>query len=156
MSEKPAQMTARPHPPQSSGTGSQQLTPSQRAEREIAELDQQMDLIMNKPENREALVNPQSNALQPPDGRTVTPGVSTGADPAGMTQMVMNFVIPGSGTIMRGVYGTGLVQLGMAIAALPTMLLVKWWLGILIGVFAWVWSAATGIKLYSQSAPRSR
>ncbi len=155
MSEKLAQMTARPKT-QSSESGSQQLTPSQRAEREIAELDQQMDLIMNKPENREALVNPQSNALQPPDGRTVTPSVSAGADPAGMTQMVMNFVIPGSGTIMRGIYGTGFVQLAMAIAALPTLLLVKWWLGILIGVIAWVWSAATGIKLYSQSASRPR
>lgn len=155
MSEKPAQMTARPNM-QSTASSAQQLTPSQRAEREIAELDQQMDVIMNKPANSEALVNPQSNALQPPDGRTVTPGVSAGADPAGMTQMVMNFVIPGSGTIMRGVYGTGLVQLGMAIAAFPTMLLVKWWLGILLGVFAWIWSAATGIKLYSQSASRYR
>lgn len=155
MSEKPAQMTARP-PLQSSGSSEQKLTPSQRAEREIAELDQQMDLIMNKPENREALVNPQSNALQPPDGRSMTPGVSAGADPAGMTQMVMNFVIPGSGTIMRGIYGTGLFQLGMAIAALPTLLLVKWWLGILLFVVAWVWSAATGIKLYSQSTSRHR
>jgi hypothetical protein len=57
---------------------------------------------------------------------------------------------------MRGIYGTGFVQLGMAIAALPTLLLVKWWLGILIGLFAWIWSAATGIKLYSQSTSRYR
>ena len=155
MSEKPAQLTARP-PMQSGGATTPALSARERAEREIAQIDQQMDFIMNKPDSQAALVNPAQNALQPPDGRTVTPGVSAGADPAGMTQMVMNFVIPGSGTIMRGIYGTGFVQLGMAIAALPTLLLVKWWLGILIGLVAWIWSAATGIKLYSQSASRYR
>lgn len=155
MSEKPAQLTARP-PMQSGGSTAQSLSPSERAAREIAQIDQEMDRIMNKPDAQVALVNPTTNALQPPDGRSVTPGVSAGADPAGMTQMVMNFVIPGSGTIMRGIYGTGFVQLGMAVAALPTMLLVKWWLGILLGLIAWIWSAATGVKLYSQSASRYR
>jgi len=155
MSEKPAQLTARP-PMQSGGSTAPALSPSERAAREIAQIDQEMDRIMDKPNAQVALVNPPTNALQPPDGRTVTPGVSAGADPAGMTQMVMNFVIPGSGTIMRGIYGTGFVQLGMAVAALPTMLLVKWWLGILLGLIAWIWSAATGVKLYSQSASRYR
>ncbi|MBL9044437.1 MAG: hypothetical protein JNM83_22690 [Myxococcales bacterium] len=155
MSEKPAQLTARP-PVQHSGATAKQLTPSERAAREIAQIDQEMDLIMNKPDTQAALTNPADNALQPPDGRTITPGVSAGADPAGMTQMVLNFVIPGSGTIMRGIYGTGFVQLGMAIGALPTMLLVKWWLGLLLGLVAWIWSAATGIKLYNQSTSRHR
>lgn len=155
MSERPAQLTARP-PQQHNKADQPALSAAERAEREIAQIDQQMDLIMNKSENQASLVNPGTNALQPPAGRIVTPGVSAGADPAGMTQMVMNFVIPGSGTIMRGIYGTGFVQLGMAVAALPTLLLVKWWLGILLGVFAWVWSAATGIKLYSQSTSRHR
>jgi TM2 domain-containing membrane protein YozV len=155
MSERPAQLTARP-PQQHSKADQPTLTAAERAEREIAQIDQQMDLIMNKSENQASLVNPETNALQPPAGRSVTPGVSAGADPAGMTQMVMNFVIPGSGTLMRGIYGTGAVQLGMAVAALPTLLLVKWWLGILLGVIAWVWSAATGIKLYSQSTARYR
>lgn len=155
MSERPAQLTARP-PQQNRTSDEPALSAAERAEREIAQIDQQMDLIMNKSENQASLVNPETNALQPPAGRSVTPGVSAGADPAGMTQMVMNFVIPGSGTIMKGIYGTGFVQLGMAIAALPTLLLVKWWLGILLGVIAWVWSAATGVKLYSQSTSRYR
>lgn len=155
MSERPAQLTARP-PLQNRKADEPALSAAERAEREIAQIDQQMDLIMNKSENQASLVNPETNALQPPAGRSVTPGVSAGADPAGMTQMVMNFVIPGSGTIMKGVYGTGFVQLGMAVAALPTLLLVKWWLGILFFVIAWVWSAATGVRLYSQSTSRYR
>lgn len=148
MSEKPAQMNVRPRAQNASETP---LTPAQRAEREIAELDRGMQSVMETKDNQAALVNPPGNALQPPDGRTVTPGVSEGANPDGMMQMVLNFVIPGAGTIMRGVYGTGFVQLGMALAALPTMLLVKWWLGILLGVFAWVWSAAMGIGFFTRS-----
>ena len=84
MSEKPAQMTARPRC--RAVAAASKADPSQRAEREIAELDQQMDLIMNKPENREALVNPQSNALQPPDGRSMTPGCQRAPILRGMTR----------------------------------------------------------------------
>ncbi|HMU39649.1 MAG TPA: hypothetical protein PKE31_11625 [Pseudomonadota bacterium] len=155
MSEQPAKMQLRPPAQRTASQAQEQtLTPAQRAERELAELDRGMEPIMSPHDNPTALANPETNALQPPGGQTLTPGVSKGADPAGMTQMVMNFVIPGSGTIMRGIYGTGFVQLGLAIAALPTMLFMKWWLGLLFGIIAWVWSAATGIQLFTQSTRR--
>ena len=49
MSEKPAQLTARP-PMQSGGATTSTLSARERAEREIAQIDRRMDLIMNKPE----------------------------------------------------------------------------------------------------------
>ena len=56
----------------------------QRAERELAKLDEGMDLIMAKPENRAALVNAPGQVLQPPGGRSSpgSAGASTGMTPS--------------------------------------------------------------------------
>lgn len=134
---------------------SEALTPAERAEREIAQMDEQMDAILDRNQNREALMNKPGQALQPPQGRTVTPGVSAPIPASSFNHMVLNCIVPGSGSLAHGKTGVGLAQLGLAVAALPTMFLIKFWLALLMVLVAYVWSIATGVGFLSEGDSRS-
>jgi hypothetical protein len=146
---------ARPAPSESPNSAQgPALTAEERAERELAKIDEQMDEIMAKPENRAALVNRPDAALQPPAGRSITPGVSAPVEAGGINHLVMNCVVPGLGSLVRGRYGLGAAQLGLAGAALP-MLFFKPLLAVLMVIVAYVWSIASGIGFASQPTSKS-
>ena len=158
MSEKTAE-SAPPRPAtatESSPSSAQgpALSAQERADRELAKIDEQMDDILAKPENRAALINRPDQALQPPAGRSITPSVSAPIEAGGINHLAMNCIVPGLGSLVRGRYGLGLAQLGLALAAVP-LLFIKFWLALLLGVVAYVWSVASGIGFASKSATKS-
>ena len=134
------------------------LSAQERAERELEKIDEQMDEIMAKPEDvarRAALVNRPEQALQPPAGRSITPGVSAPVEAGGINHLAMNCIVPGLGSLVRGNKGLGMAQLGLALAALPVMFLASFWLALLMVVVAYGWSIASGIGFASQSTTKS-
>lgn len=131
------------------------LTPAERAERELAKIDEEMDAILDRNPNREALLNTPGQALQPPAGRTVTPDVSAPVDAGAVNHLAMNVFVPGLGSLVRGRYALGATQLGMAIASVPVLLFVKVWLAILLAVGAYAWSVASGIGFLTSANKRS-
>lgn len=130
------------------------LTAQERAEREIAQLDEQLDVILAKPENRAALVNRPDQALQPPAGRSITPSVAAPVQASGVNHLVLNCLVPGLGSLVRGRTGLGAAQLGLAVAAVP-LLFFKFGLALLLFVGAYVWSITSGIRFLSQPAPQT-
>jgi TM2 domain-containing membrane protein YozV len=154
MSEKTAERAIQRTSPVASEIDTS-LTAEQRAERELAKLDEGMDLIMAKPENRAALVNAPGQALQPPGGRSITPSVSAPVEQSGINLLAMNCFVPGLGTLVRGSYLMGLMQLGLALGSIPVLFVSKLWIAVLMAVFAYAWSVATGLKYATQSTPKS-
>jgi hypothetical protein len=126
------------------------LSPQERADRELAQIDEQLDVILAKPENRAALVNRPDQALQPPAGRSITPSVSAPVEASGINHLVLNCIVPGLGSLLHGRSGLGLAQLGLLVAAVP-VLFFKLWLGLLLAVVAYVWSIGSGIGFVGQS-----
>jgi hypothetical protein len=151
MSEKTLERT--PMRPAESGTAETALTPSERAERELAKIDEEMDAIMGKQSNREALVNAPGQALQPPQGRSITPSVAPKVEASGVNHLVLNCLVPGTGSLAHGNYGVGILQLGMAVAAVPTLFLGRFWLAVVLAMMSYVWSIASGIRFVTQSDP---
>jgi hypothetical protein len=152
MSEK---LEQRPQRPAASESGAksdiaQALTPAERAERELAKMDEEMDAILDRKPNRAALVNSPGQALQPPEGRTITPSVSAPLAAKNINHLVLNCIVPGLGSLAHGNYAVGAMQLGMAVAAIPTLLFVKFWLALLLAVMAYVWSLASGLRFLNQ------
>ena len=128
------------------------LTPAQRAERELAKMDEEMDAILGNKSNREALMNNPNQALQPPEGRSVTPSVAPPIAASSFNHLVLNCVVPGSGTLLHGQTGKGLAQLGLAVGALPMLLTWHYVIAILMVLVAYVWSIATGVKFLDTTA----
>lgn len=128
------------------------LTPAERAERELAKIDEQMDAILDRNPNREALMNRPDQALQPPQGRQVTPAVSPGIDGKAVNHLAMNVFVPGLGTMVRGYYARGLMQLGLFLAALPMLFMGKLALAVTMAIAAYIWSLVSGIRFLSSSA----
>jgi len=135
------------------GTQEKALTPAERAEREIVKMDEEMDAILGNNSNRGALVNAPNQALQPPEGRSITPGVAPPIAASSFNHLVLNCVIPGSGTLLQGKTGKGLAQLGLFLGALP-VLFISWkiLLAVLMVVVAYGWSIATGIGFLDTTA----
>ena len=134
------------------------LTAQERADRELEKIDEQLDEIMARPEDlaqRAALVNRPDQALQPPAGRSVTPGVSAPIEAGGINHLVMNCLVPGLGSLVRGRTGLGVAQLGLLLGALPVMFMVRFVLGLLMIVVAYGWSISSGIGFASQPTTKS-
>lgn len=149
MSEKTLERV--PQRPTESGAATETaLSPSERAERELAKIDEEMDAILGRQSNREALRNAPNQALQPPQGRSITPHVAPPIAASHLNHMILNCIVPGSGSLLHGNYAVGLLQLGMAAAAVP-MLFLKFWVALLLAVMAYVWSVASGIRFLNQS-----
>ncbi len=161
MSEKTSER-APPHPVQSpsqsaldSKVNTAALSPSERAERELAKMDEEMDAILGNKSNREALMNSPEQALQPPQGRSVTPSVAPPIAASNFNHMVLNCIVPGSGSLLHRNYGVGMLQLGMAVAALPTLFSGRILLAIFLSIVAYVWSVISGIGFLSQPRTNS-
>lgn len=155
--ERPARAATASSPAQAQGpelSPGPALTAQQRAEREIAQIDEQLDVILAKPENRAALVNRPDQALQPPAGRSITPSVSAPVQASGVNHLVLNCLVPGLGSLVRGRSGLGVAQLGLFVAAVP-LLFFKVWLALLLFALAYVWSIGSGIRFLSQPETRS-
>ncbi|HNN90684.1 MAG TPA: hypothetical protein PKI03_00380 [Pseudomonadota bacterium] len=135
------------------GSALQALSPSERAERELAKIDEEMDAILERNPNRGALMNRPDQALQPPQGRQVTPAVSEGVDGKAVNHLAMNVFVPGLGTMVRGHYARGLMQLGLFLASLPTLFMGRWALAVIIAIVAYLWSLISGIRFLT--APSS-
>lgn len=134
------------------------LSAQERAERELEKFDEQLDEIMAKPEDqarRAALVNRPDQALQPPAGRSLTPSVSAPVEAGGINHLVMNVLVPGLGSLVRGRTGLGAAQLGLALGAIPVLLFVSFWLALLMVVAAYGWSIASGIGFAGQPTTKS-
>lgn len=137
----------------SGGASAQQaLSPSERAERELAKMDEEMDAILERNPNRGALMNRPDQALQPPQGRQVTPAVSEGVDGKAVNHLAMNVFVPGLGTMVRGHYARGLMQLGLFLASLPTLFMGRWALAVIIAIVAYLWSLISGIRFLTASS----
>lgn len=155
MSEKTAERSpARLATESPSAAPGQALTAQERADRELAQIDEQLDVIMAKPENRAALVNRPDQALQPQAGRSITPSVSAPVQAGGVNHLAMNCIVPGLGSLVRGRTGLGAAQLGLAVAAVP-LLFFKFWLALLCAAIAYGWSIASGIGFLSQPETKS-
>ena len=161
LAERPAQRAAERSGERAENPGSsvgetalaqQALTPGERAEREIAKMDEEMDAILDRNPNREALMNRPDQALQPPQGRQVTPSVSQGVDGKAVNHLAMNVFVPGLGTMVRGHYARGLMQLGLFLAAVPTLFSGRWALAVIIAFVAYLWSLISGIRFLTSSA----
>jgi TM2 domain-containing membrane protein YozV len=153
MSESTLEQRPRAASGTEAGTQEKALTPAERAEREIVKMDEEMDAILGTNSNRGALVNAPNQALQPPEGRSITPGVAPPIAASSFNHLVLNCVIPGSGTLLQGKTGKGLVQLGLFLGALPVLLLSwKILLAVLMVVVAYGWSIATGIGFLDTTA----
>lgn len=150
LAERGAQRAATDAESKTEAASAQQaLTPSERAERELAKMDEEMDAILEKNPNRGALMNRPDQALQPPQGRQVTPAVSEGIDGKAVNHLAMNVFVPGLGTLVRGHYARGLMQLAAFLASVPILFSGRWALAVLVAIAAYIWSLISGIRFLS-------
>jgi hypothetical protein len=154
MSEKLMERRPTPGPTatETPGAALAALSPAERAEREIAKLDEEMDQILGRQSNREALVNPPGQVLQPPQGRSVTPGVSGPIEAKGVNHLAMNVFVPGLGSLAHGNYAVALLQFGLVIGAVPTLLTGHLWLALGMAILAYAWSIVSGIGFLGKSS----
>lgn len=148
MTEKTLQKVP-PHPTES-GAAETALTPAERAERELVQIDEEMDAILGNKSNRAALVNSPGQALKPPQGRSVTPSVAPPIEASSFSHFVLNCIVPGSGSLLHKNYAVGVGQLSLAVASVPTLIFYKLWLALLLAVVAYVWSVASGMRFLGQ------
>jgi hypothetical protein len=74
---------------------------------------------------------------------------------SGINHLVLNCVVPGLGSLVRGRYGLGAAQLGLIVVAFPMLFMGKFLLALLLAAIAYVWSIGSGIGFASQSANKS-
>jgi TM2 domain-containing membrane protein YozV len=77
--------------------------------------------------------------------------VSAPAEGTAVAAMVLNVVIPGSGSLVAGRVGVGLTQLFLWIIGIPLCLVL---IGFPILLSAWIWSLVTGIHILEDSRRR--
>jgi len=87
---------------------------------------------------------------------TMTPAgqlqhVSAPAEGTAVAAMVLNVIIPGTGSLIAGRVAVGVVQLILWIIALPLSFVL---IGIPMAMAAWIWSLVTGIQILDQSKRR--
>jgi TM2 domain-containing membrane protein YozV len=77
--------------------------------------------------------------------------VSAPAEPTAVAAMVLNVIIPGSGSLVAGRIGVGLTQLLLWVIALPLCFVL---IGFPMLLAAWIWSLVTGIHILEDSRRR--
>lgn len=109
-------------------------------DRSLEKIDQEVEALVKAPER----------SLGPAGARP--PGVSAPADAAGVNYLVMNCVVPGLGTILRGNKGVGAAQLGLVVLGLLSILTGHFLVGLLLGAGGWIWSFVTGLGFLKQGS----
>jgi TM2 domain-containing membrane protein YozV len=91
----------------------------------------------------------------PPMARVTPPGqlthVSGPADGTAVAAMVLNVIIPGTGSLIAGRVAIGVVQLVLWIIGVPLSFVV---IGLPMALAAWIWSLVTGIQILEESKRR--
>jgi TM2 domain-containing membrane protein YozV len=77
--------------------------------------------------------------------------VSAPAEGTAVAAMVLNVIIPGSGSLVAGRVGVGLTQLLLWIVGLPLCFVL---IGFPMLLSAWIWSLVTGIHILEESRRR--
>lgn len=92
----------------------------------------------------------------PPLARVVPPGpvapIAGPADGRAVTAMVLNVVLPGTGSLIAGRITVGVVQLAMWVVALPLCFVL---IGFPLALASWIWSLVTGIQILEESKRRA-
>ena len=94
-------------------------------------------------------------AANPPLQRVGEPGqmvhVSPAADGTAVTALVLNIVIPGSGSLIAGRTSQGVVQLILWVVSWPLMFVL---IGFPMLLAVWIWSLVSGIQILEESKRR--
>jgi TM2 domain-containing membrane protein YozV len=92
----------------------------------------------------------------PPLARVVPPGpvasISGPADATAVAALVLNVVIPGTGSLIAGRAAVGVTQLMLWVIGVPLSFVL---IGIPLAMAAWIWSLVTGIHILEESKRRS-
>lgn len=67
--------------------------------------------------------------------------------------LILNFFIPGVGSLTVGATAAGVIQLLMFLVSIPMDFLL---IGIPLGLAAWIWGIVTGIQAFSKPPPVPR
>lgn len=93
---------------------------------------------------------------EPPLARVAPPGqlaaISPPAEGTAVAAMVLNVVIPGTGSLVAGRVAVGVVQLILWVIGVPLSFVL---IGIPMAMAAWIWSLVTGIQILEESKRRS-
>ena len=93
---------------------------------------------------------------EPPLARVVPPGPLTSVAPpaegTAVAALVLNVVIPGTGSLIAGRVAIGVVQLILWIVGVPLSFVL---IGIPMAMAAWIWSLVTGIQILDESKRRA-
>ena len=109
-------------------------------DRSLEKVDQEIEALTKTPEQ----------GIARPPARP--PGVSGPADASGINYLVMNCVVPGLGSLLRGNKGVGAAQLGLAIFGVLLLLTGHWVLGPFVAFVGWIWSVISGFGLFKQKS----
>jgi hypothetical protein len=75
------------------------------------------------------------------------PPIGGPASAKNINGMILNVIIPGLGTIMNGDTGVGVGQLLLVVLGFPTLIFIKWFLGLAMIFGGWTWSIVTGVQM---------
>lgn len=93
---------------------------------------------------------------EPPLARVTPPGelasISPPLEGTAVAAMVLNVVIPGTGSLIAGRVSVGVVQLILWIIGVPLSFVL---IGIPMAMAAWIWSLVTGIQILEESKRRT-
>ncbi|MCS6914155.1 MAG: hypothetical protein RMK29_13075 [Myxococcales bacterium] len=78
-------------------------------------------------------------------GLRPAPGTSEPADASAVNHLVLNCIVPGLGSLLRGRSRLGAGQLGLSGVGVALLLLGHWGLGPALVLGAWIWSVASGV-----------
>jgi len=94
-------------------------------------------------------------AANPPLARAAQPGqmvhVSPPSDGTAVTALVLNIIIPGSGSLIAGRTSQGVVQLVLWVVSFPLMFVL---IGFPMLLAVWIWSLVSGIQILEESKRR--
>jgi len=71
--------------------------------------------------------------------------ISAPIGPKAMNGLLVNFILPGVGSLMNGKSGEGAAQLGLLVVGVALLVMLKW-IGIPLIITAWIWGVVTGIR----------
>lgn len=111
----------------------------------LRDIDDEGNLFFTIPGHR-----PTLGPASPPLARVTPPGALTTApsEAAAVAALVLNVVIPGTGSLVAGRVSVGVAQLLMWLVGVPFSFVL---LGLPMALAAWVWSLVTGVHILEEA-----